>query len=216
MPEISRFHHRLLPLFLKQFPNIWMMTSRTPGFTVQPDDRKSGWRDLKVKVSAEHARVRARDGFYYEDPTPPGPQTARDAEVDALASPLAIAAVPMFVRVLPPAAKANAPSLLGAKKAVEFMLTIPLDSIKLDPLSANPLDLEVGAIVITKDPREVAEFLHPVHGNPNPELLRKLSREGIQLREKLDLLPGSYEVRCMVRDNNTTLIGTVVFPVEIQ
>jgi len=186
------------------------------GFAVQPDDRKPGWRDLKVKVSAEHARVRARDGFYYEEPAPPGPETARHAEVEALASPLAISAVPMFVRVLPPAAKANAPSLLGAKKAVEFMLTIPLNSIKLDPSSANPLDLEVGAIAITKDPREVAEFLHPVHGNPNPELLRKLSREGIQLREKLDLLPGSYEVRCMVRDNNTTLIGTVVFPVEIH
>lgn len=186
------------------------------GFAVRSDDRKPGWRDLKVKVSAEHARVRVRDGFYYEDPSLPSPETARQSEVEALASPLAISAIPMRVRVLPWAAKANAPSLVGAKKAVEFMLTIPLNGIKLDPSGDNPLNLEVGAIAITTDPREVAEFLHPVHGNPNPELLRKLSREGIQLREKLDLLPGSYEVRCMVRDNNTTLIGTVVFPVEIQ
>ena len=96
------------------------------------------------------------------------------------------------------------------------MITIPLSSIKLDPSSSSPLNLEIGAVALTGDPREVAEFLHPVHGNPNEVLLQKLAHEGIRLREKLDLLPGSYDVRCMVRDNNAALIGTVVFPVEVK
>ena len=187
------------------------------GFSVRADDRKPGWRNLTVKVSAEHANIRARNGFYYGSPGPSDKQpTAHDAEINALASPLAYNAVPMSVRVLPPAAAATAPSLIGDKKAVEFMVTIPLASIRLDPSSASPLDLEIGAVALTKDPREIAEFLHPVHGNPNPELLQKFAHEGIRLREKLDLLPGTYDVRCMVRDNNAAQIGTVVFPVDVK
>jgi VWFA-related protein len=187
------------------------------GFSVSAADRKPGWRKLEIKVSVEKANIRSRNGFYYGNPDSSGkPPTARDAEINALASPLANSAIPMSIRILPPAAAANAPSLLGEKKAVEFMITIPLSGIKLDPSSSAPLDLEVGAIVITRDPREMAEFLHPVHGNPSPELIQNLSREGVRLREKVDLLPGSYEVRCMVRDNNAARIGTVVFPVEVK
>jgi len=186
------------------------------GFSVRPDDRKPGWRNLKVNVSADHANVRARDGFYYGSPEPPGPQSVHDAEINALASPLAYSAVPMYVRVLPPAAVSTAPSLVGQKIAVEFMVTIPLTSIKIDSSSAAALDLEIGAVALTSDPREVADFLHPVHGNPDPELLQKLSREGIRLREKLDLLPGSYDIRFMVRDNTTNQIGTVVFPLDVK
>jgi VWFA-related protein len=186
------------------------------GFSVRPDDRKPGWRNLKVNVSAEHTNVRARNGFYYGNPASPGPQSAHDAEINALASPLPYSAVPMYVRVLPPAAVSTAPSMVGQKIAVEFLVTIPLTSIKLDSSSATPLDLEIGAIALTSDPREVADFLHPVHGNPNPELLQKFTREGIKLREKLDLLPGTYDIRFMVHDNNTNQIGTVVFPLDVK
>jgi VWFA-related protein len=35
------------------------------GFSVRPEDRKPGWRDLRVKVAVEHANIRARNGFFY-------------------------------------------------------------------------------------------------------------------------------------------------------
>jgi len=78
------------------------------------------------------------------------------------------------------------------------------------------LDLDVGAIALTRDTREAAEFFHPVHGNPNAELLRQWTREGIKLQEKLQLPPGSYDVRFLVRDNNASQIGTVVFPLDVK
>jgi hypothetical protein len=188
------------------------------GFSVRPDDRKPGWRDLKVKVSAEHADVRARNGFYYGSSAPSGPQPPRDAEILALASPLAYGAVPMYVRVLPPAPtpSPDAPPTPPGKKTIEFLVTIPLNSIKVDPSNTYPLDLEIGAIALTKDKREAGEFLHPVRGNPKPEILRQFAREGIKLQEKLDLPPGAYDVRLMVHDNTAGQIGTVVFPLDVK
>jgi len=182
------------------------------GFLVQPTDRKPGWRNLKVKVAAEHVQVRARDSFYYGVPPFADTKSVRDEEVNALASSLGYSGVPMFVKVLPPDA---APADAG-KTVTAFLVTIPATSVRIDPSRPNPLDLDVGAIALTRDTREAAEIFHPVHGNPNAELLRQWTREGIKLQEKLQLPPGSYDVRFLVRDNNASQIGTVVFPLDVK
>ena len=185
------------------------------GFSVQPNDRKPGWRDLRVKVSVDHTSVHARDGFYYGAPPPDDATAVREAENTALASPLPYSAVPIYVKVLPPdanAAAATAPD----KKKIEFLMIIPVSGIKIDPTKPNSLDLDVGAIALTRDTREAAEFSHPVRGNPKPEALKQLDQEGIRLHEKLDLPPGYYDIRFLVRDNNTGQIGTLVFPLEVK
>jgi VWFA-related protein len=181
------------------------------GFSVQPNDRKPGWRDLKVKVSAEHANVHSRDGFYYGQPSTPAPPSVHDQEINALASAVPISAIPMFVKVLTPAAATE-----SDKKKTQFLMTIPLAGVTIDSTQPNPLDLEIGAIALTRDTREAAEFLHPVRGNPNPENLQAWAREGIMLQTELDLPPGSYDIRFFARDNNTGQIGTVVFPLDVK
>jgi VWFA-related protein len=185
------------------------------GFRIQQDDRKPGWRNLKVKVAAEHVDVRARSGFYYGIAPPDDPKSAHTAEIKALASPLAATAVPMSVKVLPaqPAAGASSPS---GKTPVAFLITIPLSSVRVDAVAASPLDLDVGAIALTSKNTEAAEFFHPVRGTPKPENIQQWTRDGIKLQEKLDLPPGSYDVRFLVRDNNAGQVGTVVFPLDVK
>jgi hypothetical protein len=78
------------------------------------------------------------------------------------------------------------------------------------------MDLVIGAIALTRDIKEAGELLHPVRGNPDPELLQKFAREGIKLHEKLELLPGAYDIRFMVHDLTTNQVGTVVFPLEVK
>jgi VWFA-related protein len=185
------------------------------GFAVQPDDRKPGWRYLKVKVNVEHVNVRARNGFYYGNPAPPVEVPKRPQEINALASPLSNSGVPMYVKVLPPAPSSGSAPASG-KKTVGFLITVPFNGIKIDPSSANPLDLDVGAIALTSKVKEAAELVHPVRGDPTPENLKQWARDGIKLQEKLELPPGSYDVRFFVRDNNTTQIGTVVFPLDVN
>lgn len=188
------------------------------GFAVRPDDRKPGWRDLKVKVAVDRVTIRARNGFYFGAAAPPTPQSIHETEISALASSLAYNAVPMYVRVLPPASTPPAAhaSTAETKTTIDFLITIPLSSIKIDPSRTNALDLEIGAIALTRDTREAGEFLQPVRGNPTPEILQELGREGLKLREKLDLPPGDYDVRFMAHDNNADQIGTVVFPLEVK
>jgi hypothetical protein len=96
------------------------------------------------------------------------------------------------------------------------LITIPLGSVTVDPSLPAALDLEVGAIALDKKVKEAGEFLHPVKGNPKPETLKQFAKDGIQLQEKLDLTPGTYDLRFVVRDNPTGKIGTVVFSLEVK
>jgi len=186
------------------------------GFSVQPDDRKPGWRYLKVKVSAEHADVSARNGFYYGAARAEVPK--RSEEINTLASPLPHSAVPMYVKVLPPPPAPSPASVSSSsgKTAVEFMMTLPLGSVTIDRSRRTSLDLEIGAIALTKDIKEAAEFLEPVRGNPTNEDLQRWAHEGLRLPAKLDLPPGSYDIRFFARDNNADQIGTVVFPLDVK
>jgi hypothetical protein len=124
----------------------------------------------------------------------------------------------MFVKVLAPAATdaATEAATGNDKKKTQFLMTIPLAGISIDPTQSNPLDLEIGAIALTRDTREAAEFLHPVRGNPKPEIVQAWARDGIKLQAELDLPPGSYDMRFFARDNNTGQIGTVVFPLDVK
>ena len=185
------------------------------GFSVQMNDRKPGWRDLKVKVAEPHVDVRARNGFYYGVSAAKDAKSARSEEVNALASSLAYSAVPMFVKILGRSANPGAANS-SEKISISFLITIPLSSVKIDPSRPAALDLDVGGIALTRDVREAAEFLHPVTGNPKAEQLQAWGRDGIKLQEKLELSPGSYDVRFLARDNNTEQIGTVVFPLDLQ
>ena len=189
------------------------------GFSVQPDDRKPGWRDLKVKVSVEHSNVSARNGFYYG--TPPVEQAKRPDELKALASALPQSGIPMFVKVLEtaPSAPSNSAPAAGEKKKITFRMTIPLNGLFIDASSRASLDLEIGAIALTQEKKglkEAAEFIEPVKGDPKPENVQTWAKEGIRLPATLDLAPGSYNLRFFARDNNSGHIGTVVFPLEVK
>ena len=179
------------------------------------NDRKPGWRDLKVKVAEPHVDVRARNGFYYGVSPPKDAKSARHEEVNALASSLAYSAIPMFVKIMGRSSTPD-PANSSQKISISFLITIPLSGVKIDASRPDALSLDVGGIALTRDVREAAEFLHPVSGNPKAEQLQAWGRDGIRLQEKLELPPGSYDVRFMARDNNAEQIGTVVFPLELQ
>jgi VWFA-related protein len=185
-------------------------------YSVKPDDRKPGWRDLKVKVTGVQASVRARSGFYYQDRTvPSSPADNHQDEIAALASPLSASAVQMNVRVLDPATP-GPPVAPGAKATIQFLITVPLSAINVDSSRADAVDLEVGTIALTKDVKEAGEFLHPLQGHLKPEAMERLAHQGITFHEKLDLPAGIYDMRFFVRDNSTGQIGTVVFPLEVK
>ncbi len=183
------------------------------GFHVLSDDRKPGWRDLKVSVAVEHADVRARSGFYYGPQRGSDAQTARAEEINALGLAVPKSDVPMYVKVV----RAEAASGGNNKKTISFMINLPLASLRVDASKADPLNLEVGAIaIIDRKTKEAAELLHAVRGSPKPDNLKQWEQSGIQIPEKLDLPPGIYDMRFFVHDMNSGQIGTVVFPLSVE
>lgn len=183
------------------------------GFQVRSDDRKPGWRDLKIKVSVEHGDVRARSGFYYGPAPASDAKTARAEEINALGLAVPKSDLPMYVKVL----QAEAASGGSNKKTVSFLINLPLGSVRVDASKANPLNLEVGAIaIIDKKTKEAGELLHAVRGSPKPDNLKQWEQSGIQIPEKLDLPSGNYDMRFFVHDMNSGQIGTVVFPLSVQ
>jgi len=180
------------------------------GFAVHPADRKPGWRSLTVKVLAEHVSIHARTGFYYGTSSAGDAKSIHAEEINALASSLPRSGVPMFVKILP-----SRPSS-GDKRILHFLMTIPFRGVTVDSSAANPLDLDVGAIALTTDTREAAESFHPVRGNPQPGDIQAWKQEGIKLEQQLELAPGSYDIRFLVRDNNADRIGTVIFPANVN
>ena len=105
---------------------------------------------------------------------------------------------------------------MGGKSTQHFQITVPMNGITIDTTLDPALNLEVGAIALDNKRKEAGEFLHPLKGNPKPEILNKFARDGISWEEKLELGIGTYDLRFFVRDNSTAKIGTVVFPLEIN
>ncbi len=183
-------------------------------YIVKPEDRKPGWRKLQVKLKGMQADVRTRSGFFYEDhSTPFVPAPNHADEIAALVSPVSQSAIRMNVRVLDQLAS---PTPSSDKRTVAFLMVVPFTAINVDPSRPNSLDLELGAIALDKKVKEAGEFMVPLKGNPSSDVQKRLATEGIRVREKLELLPGIYDMRFFVRDNSTGMIGTVVFPLEVK
>jgi VWFA-related protein len=181
-------------------------------YLLKSDDRKPGWRNLKVKLVGADATVRARSGFYYEDHSITSSADSNHKKViTALASPLDATGVLMNVRLL---------SLdVGpeGKKTAQFVITVPFQGIDVGAGGgAFAVDLDAGGIALDKNMKEAGEFIRPLKGNPRPEGLKQLAREGIRLRASFALPSGIYDMRFYVRNNVTGNIGTVVFPLEVR
>jgi hypothetical protein len=52
--------------------------------------------------------------------------------------------------------------------------------------------------------------------HPTPEVLEKIRQKGIGYRGVLDLAPGEYTIRFVVRDGRTRRVGSVAAPLKVE
>jgi VWFA-related protein len=184
------------------------------GYYLPADDQQVGWRKLKVKVSAEGAHVRAREGFYL-------PSAAEDSKaahdrqiVDALRSPVEFTGVRMNVREVPAAADPN--SKAAGKSRHEFAVGIIGDAITVDTQNGNAVDMTVIGVAFSSQGVNVGHIEHHLVANLKPELLEKVRQSGVGVNLPLELGPGKYDLRFAVRDNLNGEIGSVEYPLEVK
>jgi len=179
-------------------------------------DTQPGWRKLKVKVAGDGLHVRCRGGFY----VPPKIQDSADLRpqqlVDALASPVPYSGLRLNARLVPPASNHPATSGPEPKRPTEFMLGVMGNSLTIDREKRNAIDLEVITLTFDDKGKSVGSTTQAITTELQPERLQNILQNGIGIPERIDLLPGKYEVKFAVRDNLSGLLGTVSVPVEVK
>jgi VWFA-related protein len=190
------------------------------GFYLQNENRKPGWRKLKVKVDVSGARIRARGGFYVSSPSEDTTAFRQEQFSQAFLSPIAYTGVRLKARILGENLKGSGnTSQTGkqsAKQLASFLLTLPADNFVLDATKSDNLDLEVVAIAFDKDGNVAGRNGHSVYVKLVPGKLETFKKTGLSLQLDMALASGSYELKFAVRDNSTGQIGTVFLPYEMK
>jgi VWFA-related protein len=176
---------------------------------------KAGWRQLKVKLDRKDVEIRARQGFLVTNVTM-NPQLTRDQDINfALTSPFEATGLPIMVQwkgVTDP--KEKTPDNAD-KKEVEFVVHVARNALTIEG-THNEYNVDFMAVAETKTNTAAGNIGQNVKGSLTQPDVDKLKNSGMGYRNVLDLAPGTYSVRFVVRDNLSGRIGSITAPLTVN
>jgi VWFA-related protein len=182
------------------------------GYYLDRSKTKRGWRKLAVKVKRDHVDVRARSGFFVTNATVDPADTRTNDISSALQSPLDYTSLPLVVRW-----DKIEPSKEAGKKHVNYGMHLAPDAALINEAESNHFVIDFVALAKTPEGKTVD---HPVgqqiEAHLTPEKLAALRQNGIAYNGALDLAPGEYTVRFVVRDDLSGRIGSVAAPLKVE
>ncbi len=174
---------------------------------------KPGWHKVNVRVRGRgRVQVRARSG-YFLTAAKDDSFSARLRDLNtAVLSPLDYTAVELT---------ASWESVLeGSKpgmKRARFKLVMPPDFCTIDDADDNHFIMEVVAVARTPEGKVAAEpFSESLESNLQSASVQRLRGEGLTYRNSLELPPGEYSVRFVVRDGLSGRMGSVAAPLRVE
>lgn len=173
----------------------------------------AGWRQLKIKVDKKDTEIRARKGFFVTNATIHLDRTRTSDLSYALTSPIEGTGVPVTVTWLGISGD-------GAKKKAEFQIHLPPNSISIEGSAGqNHLNFDFAAAVFDDKSKkgQPALTIGKTITTVVPEAqMASLRATGIGMKNAIDLSPGQYTVRVVIRDNVTGKIGSVTTPLTVN
>ena len=170
---------------------------------------KPGWRKLRVKVDQKDIEVRSRSGFFVTNSTM-NPLLSRNLDMsNALRSPIEGTGVPVTVQWLSVAAA-------GEKKKAVFFAHMPAGSLTFDPAGRDQLNFDFAALAYDKNGKEAGQAAQSFTKPIPQDQLASVRANGLNFRNSLELAPGQYTVRFVVRDNVTGKVGSVTAPLTVN
>jgi VWFA-related protein len=177
------------------------------GYYMNTANSKPGWRKLQVQVQRKDTEVRARAGFFVTNATV-DPDLTHKADIGfALSSPFDSTGIAVTV-------KWQGTSPDGTKKKVAFALHLPAAGV-IDEGNRNRFDVDFVAQATLKG-APVGSAGQTTKGTIPPAGLAKIKADGIFYQNALELPPGSYDVRFVVRNNLSGRIGSVTAPLTVN
>jgi hypothetical protein len=170
------------------------------GFYENSGNSKPGWRRLAVKVDLPEMQVRARSGYFFRGPQ--DENLVRKEEIQfALTSSLESTGVPLTVRL-------TLVKDVGGKKRVGFIFVLPPAVAAIDESDGNHINLNFAALAKTPDGTPVAVFSQNFEARLNLDAVDALKYTGAAYPGTIDVPPGEYTVRFVIRDNLSGLVGS--------
>ncbi len=183
------------------------------GYYLDKSNNRAGWRQLKVKVDKKDAEIRARKGFFITNATI-HLEMARSADLTyALTSPIEGTGVPITMKWLSTTGS-------GDKKRTDFLLNVPLNGVTLQSSEGkNRINFDVASAAFLDNSKKGEPAItsnKTVSAAITDANLAKLRANGIAMQDTLELGPGHYTVRVVIRDNVTGKVGSVTAPLTVN
>jgi VWFA-related protein len=182
------------------------------GYYLDQHNDKAGWRQLKVKTDKKDAEVRARKGFFVNKATMQMDLTRTTDLTYALSSPIEGTGVPVNVRWIGISGD-------GTTKKAAFVVHLPFNGLSFDPAGQNRLNFDFAVAAYpdnSKDGKPANSMGKSFAPSLNDAQLAAVRAKGVGFNYDLDLAPGQYSVRFVVRDNVTGKIGSVTAPLTVN
>src|SRR5207249_4712961 len=104
----------------------------------------------------------------------------------------------------------------GDKRKINFGLLVPPDGVLVDG-SHNHVNLDVRVVALTEKDGKLADGVsQTIDADMKADIVAKLRADGLVCNNALELPPGEYTVRFVVRDNATGKIGRVTAPLTVN
>jgi VWFA-related protein len=178
------------------------------GYYVSPRNTKAGWHEVSVAVHTKGAQVRYRRGYFLSRDTS-APSARRDIQL-ALSSPLDFTGVPLSVTW-----SGREPGKVPGKTKVRFELVMPANFASVDEFDENHMVVDVAAVARNLNGDAVAELSQRIDAHLKSVSLGQIRHHGMTYRNGLQLPPGDYMVRFVVRDSLGNRMGSVAAPVKV-
>jgi hypothetical protein len=167
---------------------------------------------LKVKVDRGDTKVRARSGFFATNATADQESSRNSDILSALRSPMDYTSLALVARWYE-----IAPSKEPGKMHVTYQLQLAPNAVQIDSADNNHFVLDFVALVKSPNGKQVGKLrAHRLDTHLSAAQLPVARRNGIGFMDALDLAPGEYTVRFVVRDNSNGLIGSVAAPLKVK
>lgn len=182
------------------------------GYYLDRSKTKSGWRKLAVKVKREHVDVRARSGFFVSNATV-NPESTRDNDIStALQSPLDYTSLALMARWGAIEAGKEA-----GKKRVNFQMRLAPETVLIDGADNNHVVLEFVALAKTPEGKQAdLPVGMKVENHLTADKALEVRQKGVVYSGALEVAPGEYTVRFVVRDDLSGRVGSVSAPLKVE
>ena len=178
------------------------------GYYVNSRNTKSGWHDISLAVHAKGAHTRYRNGFFLSRDS--SPVSAREDIQLALSSPLDYTGVPVSVTW------ANRePGKTPGKTKILFDLVMPPNFASVDQSDGNHMIVDIAAVARNSKGEPIADLSQRIDARLDAVGLEQIQHNGMTYHNGLQLPPGEYNVRFVVRDSLGNRMGSVAAPVKV-